>query len=249
VTEAELDALLRRLPETAADDDDAAADDALLLRHGELSETDAAALEGRLAQRPRDRSLFVELSEPVPPRAFARAEEVLPTPAAKRGWLKWLLAPGPLFLTAAMAGAMLWLTWPGDVRLELPPYAAEGPFGGLREVQGAEATTQRFGPGSTLRVVLRPARAGSDAPPVAVVVEGPGAPARRVEVEVLRGEGGALEVSAPARRVFDVPGRYTLHIAVGAEAIDPEDLARERARLEARQGRWLTVRAEYLGER
>jgi hypothetical protein len=227
-SETELDALLRRVPESPAAQAEVADDRLVALRSGRMSPTDAVELERAVADDPEARGLLMALAEPVSPALRSRAMAVLPRRPA------WWPALWALPLAAAAAG--LWLAWPRlglDIALleaelaaawgeggsigsdhvqALGGYTLEGPFGGQQLVRSEQASTV-FGPESRFKLVLRPQGPGAEA--LRVFVEG-----RPVPATVERGEGGVFRVQAPGATLFGGPaGPRLLQVVLGPRAV------------------------------
>lgn len=201
-SETELDALLRRVPESPAAQAEVADDRLVALRSGRMSPTEAVELERAVADDPEARGLLMALAEPVSPALRTRAMAVLPRRPA------WWPALWALPLAAA-AAAGLWLAWP---RPEGPGYTLEGPFGGQQLVRSEQASTV-FGPESRFKLVLRPQGPGAEA--LRVFVEG-----RPVPATVERGEGGVFRVQAPGATLFGGPaGPRLLQVVLGPRAV------------------------------
>lgn len=108
-------------------------------------------------------------------------------------------------------------------------YRLEGPFGGLRAAMDAseghgddeDGLPPVYDGQSQVDMVLRPGHRRAGAPPAALFVAFEDGPLVPAEVEPLVASNGAMRIKAPARRLFERAGRYTL-----ALALDPGDVER-----------------------
>lgn len=213
MTDDALDHMLRALPPPPDPPD--RVDDGLLQAYlgDALSPARAAELEGRLAASRDDRDLLLALSEPVPEPLYTRLGALFPSARPRRA--RW---PFAALAAAAAVAAALWLVASPPA---LPPdYVVDGPSGGVKHARAAADTpVTRARPESRLKWVLRP-RAALDgpAPSLEVFVARPEGPLRPASsADVTAGAGGAFRVTARAGALFDVPGEWEVHLALGEQ--------------------------------
>lgn len=203
MTDAELDELLRRIPDEPRSETKLDDGRLLALASGAEDET----LEIQLARDPEGRALLDALTEPVPEALVRRAEAM----TMRRHRARVFVIPIVASVLAA-AFALLWLR-PWAPREPVPiAYSIEGPLGGVHEVRGDGASSSRLLPTSRLRLIARPEREPTGDEPVLRVFAEHGqrlVEAPRTAIET--GLGGAVRFEIRAGELFDEPGRWVLH--------------------------------------
>lgn len=215
--DAEIDALLARLPgartfgpDAPADPRDPHIDDRALLalQAGRLSELEAAQVESHLGRCAACRALLVELDVPVSAALQSAAEQAARSGSAGTSARGGTRRPGRLpvvFGVLAAAGLALAIglgrTPDGVSHPDFDwtrEYAAEPMKGGVQAVRTATAAAEsrRVQPESVISWTLR--AAGTDkVPEVGVYVGSPGAALRAVgAAKVVRAAGGTVRVQA-----------------------------------------------------
>lgn len=193
MTDDELDALLRGLPEPATPEVPMPLDDALLLafHRGELSEEDAAAVEARLAVDAQARLLLRELSAEVPQGTVDAIVARLP---ARRRANPWAWAAAAAALAAGVATVMALGPTSGAALGSGYVFEVEG---GQAQVRGAGAeNTERvtMPPDGRLVLRLRAPRETSEPRALGVFVEGVDGRLLRVTPTAVQASGGSFEV-------------------------------------------------------
>lgn len=235
-----LDALLTRLPRPSAD---AHLPEATLEAHAraQLAPAEATAVEQHLAACADCRAYWVGLRQP-PGRPLLH-RMVAATPARRS---RGTFFVGFGVLAAAAAGLFFWLRAVPD----LPPYALEGPWGGVQLKRSEPAApSQVFLPHSRLSLALKPQAATAGPPEAAAYVAPNGGTLRRLPAGVLQhGEGGVVLLEAPAAELFGTQaGAYTIHLVVGSSR-DFSGLAPDAARAAAPEAAWHHLSVDYRTE-
>jgi hypothetical protein len=193
------------------------------LAHGKLSPQELHALEARAKTDPAV-ALKLELFRPLGPAAVDRALAALrpvPLPEVTRlpNRRRWIQA-GAVGL--ALAASVALLLWPAQV--PSPGYTLT--VTGEQLTRGSDpAAGVTVGPGSTLRLIARPATAVTQ--PVAVhgflVREGQ---VRPWVPPMDRAPEGAVKIEGPVETLLpDAPGEYTLVLVLGPAAPTPEQVS------------------------
>ncbi|MEQ9499603.1 MAG: zf-HC2 domain-containing protein [Deltaproteobacteria bacterium] len=188
-----LDALLAQGPEPRPQG--AHVDDGVLVafRDGRLGDDETAHVEAHLAGCRECRELLEELAVDVEPEMFDRARA-----AARRNRRSGrALVVGLALAAATLAAFFLPRNGP------LPPYAVEGPMGGLTTVRGTSTGGEVFVPDSRVKILLRPERPTRPPRLTVFVVDLDGTAVRAPEGVVTAGEQGGFRVEFTASDLFN----------------------------------------------
>jgi hypothetical protein len=196
------------------------------LAAGELSGAERRALEKELAGT-EDAGRVLDLFAPLDQGFRDRTLDRLPQGAGRAISLpRKLLTRRSLWLGLATAAALL-LVWLPPESQPLPEYAVELQ-GGIKAVRGAAAQTARYGTGSRMEVILRPAVAYAGEVDVLFFLTRPGE-LLILDAPVEREQRGSVRMVAVLGEDVRIPtGDWTLWVVYGpaGAVVDAEEILR-----------------------
>ncbi|MEQ8277056.1 MAG: zf-HC2 domain-containing protein [Deltaproteobacteria bacterium] len=187
-----LDSLLAQGPEPGPEGTHVDDGKLVAFREGRLGADEINDVEAHLSACRDCRELLEELAVDVEPELFDRARA-----AARRNRRSGrALVVGLALAAATLAAFFLPRNGP------LPPYAVEGPMGGLTTVRGTSPGGEVFVPASRVKILLRPERPTRPPRLTVFVVDLDGTDVRAPEGVVTAGEQGGFRVEFTARDLF-----------------------------------------------